>query len=695
MEKKQELKNLINSILKTSDASLSLALDGWSEDLLKNFYTLFQKSSDSNPKFELLNVNKPNSSDIVDENSLLLIKSIKELSKGIEDHILNALNGLSEENKKVILIELNKKKSNDNNENKILPQYKLQQAVNGPLPYYGWQDNQILLCLHQFSMMDVGHSISLLDSYTITDAKLGTVGLGEREGRVFSSLVSSRSYGLHQGIGRSGDLSEAQPKALGGSILHRIVNEMTKVSLKLSGLGLSLNKDDKLNCQVFPFATGMLCLMSLLVLKSEFNTNRNEIIERKNVLWIRIDQKSCFKAILSAGLNPIALPQKLISINDYENYVNGCNHFLSILLVDQFFASITNDLYMEFINNCIEQTILKEFYKIDEDKNQENDKDKTLLVTDIPSLIITLLSNNYQSFLCVLSTTSCFAPRQPDLVSMIAKICKFLSLPHLINNAYGLQSREITQEISRAARIGRVDGGKSNTILYIFVFIYYYIFLFFIVIQSTDKNFLVPVGGSILASFKPYAYNKNSSPKLLTNLVSQSYPGRASASSIIDLFITQLSLGQKGYLQLLSDREKNRQYFFESLKNLSEKYNLKIISSPLNTISYSLDLSSLEKSSSKSISELGSMFFQRKVTGSRVVAVKKNIISNNNLTKNNYSYILGKEISKTSDLSNWGSHHDNFPVSYLTVACSIGLRKDEIDEGFDRITKVIQQYLKK
>jgi O-phospho-L-seryl-tRNASec:L-selenocysteinyl-tRNA synthase len=47
---------------------------------------------------------------------------------------------------------------------------------------------------------------------------------------------------------------------------------------------------------------------------------------------------------------------------------------------------------------------------------------------------------------------------------------------------------------------------------------------------------MVPVGGSIV-----YSYDK----KLLKN-VSEMYPGRASLSPILDLFITLLSLGKDG-----------------------------------------------------------------------------------------------------------------------------------------------------
>ena len=41
------------------------------------------------------------------------------------------------------------------------------------------------------------------------------VGLGEREGRVYSDVVASRSFHFCHGIGRSGDLTAEQPKAPG------------------------------------------------------------------------------------------------------------------------------------------------------------------------------------------------------------------------------------------------------------------------------------------------------------------------------------------------------------------------------------------------------------------------------------------------------------------------------------------------
>ena len=46
-----------------------------------------------------------------------------------------------------------------------------------------------------------------------------------------------------------------------------------------------------------------------------------------------------------------------------------------------------------------------------------------------------------------------------------------------MNNAYGVQCSKTCAQIARASRVGRVD----------------------VVVASTDKNFLVPVGGAVVA----------------------------------------------------------------------------------------------------------------------------------------------------------------------------------------------------
>ena len=64
----------------------------------------------------------------------------------------------------------------------------------------------------------------------------GNVGIGEREARIASDLVAKRHYYLGHGIGRSGDISEVQPKAAGSSLLSKLTNSFVMDILKIAGL---------------------------------------------------------------------------------------------------------------------------------------------------------------------------------------------------------------------------------------------------------------------------------------------------------------------------------------------------------------------------------------------------------------------------------------------------------------------------
>ena len=41
---------------------------------------------------------------------------------------------------------------------------------------------------------------------------------------------------------------------------------------------------------------------------------------------------------------------------------------------------------------------------------------------------------------CVMTTSSCFAPRGCDMLVDVAKLCQQHVVPHIINNAYGVPS---------------------------------------------------------------------------------------------------------------------------------------------------------------------------------------------------------------------------------------------------------------
>ncbi len=67
----------------------------------------------------------------------------------------------------------------------------------------------------------------------------GNVGVGEREARIASRLVAKRHYHLGHGIGRSGDISEVQPKAAGSSLISKLTNSFVMDVIKSSGMILN------------------------------------------------------------------------------------------------------------------------------------------------------------------------------------------------------------------------------------------------------------------------------------------------------------------------------------------------------------------------------------------------------------------------------------------------------------------------
>jgi O-phospho-L-seryl-tRNASec:L-selenocysteinyl-tRNA synthase len=272
--------------------------------------------------------------------------------------------------------------------------------IHRRLPESGWSDVQIQSLLFLFSTLDTNNKSLATGGDTAEEQESRWCGVGEREGRVYSSLVSQRHFGLSHGMGRSGDITEPQPKAAGSSVLLKLTLLMTLDALR-RGSGLD-SKGPASHGILLPLCTGMSMALFLGSIRSSFNPEKNI------VLWSRIDQKSCFKAISSAGLICVVVPTKI-----------------------------------------------------------EGDE----VVTDIVAME-SALKKYGDKVLGVITTTSCFAPRVPDAVDKVAKLCKEHDVYHIINNAYGLQCAKTSKLINRACVVGRVDG----------------------IVCSTDKNFLVPVG---------------------------------------------------------------------------------------------------------------------------------------------------------------------------------------------------------
>jgi O-phospho-L-seryl-tRNASec:L-selenocysteinyl-tRNA synthase len=135
-------------------------------------------------------------------------------------------------------------------------------------------------------------------------------------------------------------------------------------------------------------------------------------------VWPRCDQKTCVKAVLAAGLELVVVPLVL-----------------------------------------------------------EGDQVRT----DVEAVRAAIAgAGGADAVVCVLTTSSCFAPRGADRLLEVAKLCAELGCGHVVNNAYGVQSAALCEALTTACRRGRVDA----------------------FVQSTDKNFMVPVGGAIVAAPK-------------------------------------------------------------------------------------------------------------------------------------------------------------------------------------------------
>ncbi|XP_033646029.1 O-phosphoseryl-tRNA(Sec) selenium transferase-like [Asterias rubens] len=417
-------------------------------------------------------------------------------------------------------------------------------------PDEGWEDSTIELLLQELSMMDSNNFTA-------------NCGVGEREARIASSLVAKRHYRLGHGIGRSGDIAAIQPKAAGSSILMKITNAMALDALRMTGVRSTAA------CFVVPLATGMSLVLCFLALR-QLRPNA------RYILWPRIDQKTCFKSMLSAGFQPIIIENRL-----------------------------------------------------------EGDE----LRTDIDEIKRQIETLGAENILSVFSTTSCFAPRVPDRLEEIAKLCKDTDVPHVINNAYGVQSSKCMHLIQQAARLGRVDA----------------------FVQSADKNFLVPVGGSIIAGMDEKFVDK----------IAQTFPGRASASPSIDLFITFLSLGANGYKKLLKERKEMYTYLQDELRKVAEGHGQRLLKMSHNPISMAMTLGHHTEEDVKDVSEVGAMLFKRSVSGARVVP---------------------KGASKTIGgvtFIGYGSHSDSYPTAYLTAAAAVGITKEDVDLFVKRLDKVL------
>ena len=183
-------------------------------------------------------------------------------------------------------------------------------------------------------------------------------------------------------MGRSGNLKDSQPKAIGSTILSQLTSKLAYSALRIWGFNKKVLAG---GLNIMPVCTGMSIMLTLLAVRSE----------HKKVIWLRIDQKSCLKAILGANLEVVVVEGKL----DGDEIV-------------------TNLLEIERI------------------------------IEEADGRIHSIVS-------CV----SCFAPRAPDSIVQIGRLARKYSIAHVVNAAYGGTSARACNLLNATVEGGgRIDG---------------------------------------------------------------------------------------------------------------------------------------------------------------------------------------------------------------------------------------------
>ncbi len=232
----------------------------------------------------------------------------------------------------------------------------------------------------------------------------------------------------------------------------------------------------------------------------------------------------------------------------------------------------------------------------------------------------------------IISLTSFFPPREHDNIKDISRLAQEKGLIHVIINAYGVQSPEWMKLIRAAIDAGRVDA----------------------IIQSTDKNFLTPIGGALIASPIKESIDK----------ISQAYAGRASATPIVNFLISMLSFGISGYQKLIEEQQQNRKILEEKLSEVAIKINERLLDVH-NPVAVALSLETLK---TEQLYALGGALYNLRVTGPRVYNPKE---------------------------KSFGTCCENYPTPYIVMNAAIGSKTKDITSAVERFEKAYLQITQK
>lgn len=250
----------------------------------------------------------------------------------------------------------------------------------------------------------------------------------------------------------------------------------------------------------------------------------------------------------------------------------------------------------------------------------------TLLDGDMVKADLNALQSKVESerHVGVVATATFFPPREPDPIKEIARMCQENDAPLIVNNAYGVQSSHIMKMIQSAMDAGRID----------------------MIVQSGDKNFLAPVGSSILVS----------SSERVIDWAAETYAGRATAAPLVQTLASLLSLGLERYEDLRAQQVECRQLLDAKLSEVAESFGQRLLKTS-NPIAAAMTLNGIDARS------LGGRLYNRRVTGPRAV-----------------------------EAGDYGSCIDGYPVSYIVMNAAIGAIKSDIEAATTKLYKELGSY---
>lgn len=197
---------------------------------------------------------------------------------------------------------------------------------------------------------------------------------------------------------------------------------------------------------VLPLATGMSLTLVLLALRGQRGPGADTVV------WSRVDQKTCLKAVTAAGLRPHVVELRRegdqlvtdLEVCVYRGVSRSAPHSRPCLKLPACTRACS------CFGSEIRPAVMAQLPQLD----------LTLHPTPpgLPQAISSAIDAvGPDRVLAVITTSSCFAPRAPDDLVGVGRLCAAREVPHVVNNAYGVQSRELCAAVSAAWNKGRVD----------------------------------------------------------------------------------------------------------------------------------------------------------------------------------------------------------------------------------------------